>query len=76
MILSGYENHRSARLRMAGKCVEQGDHASVGGGYSESNGPGNGKSDDKSNQQTSQVRPAFPSLQQQEKKRINSDLHC
>jgi len=76
-MLRGDKNHCRARfLRLAGEGMQQGYYADVGGCDSKSNGSRNGESDYKSNQQTSQVRPAFPSLQQQVKKRLKSDLHC
>lgn len=67
---------RTRFLRLAGEGMQQGDDAGVSGCNSQSNGTCDGESYDKSNQQTSQVRPAFPSLQQQVKKRLKSDLHC
>jgi hypothetical protein len=55
-----------------GEGVQQGDDAGVSGGNSQGNRSSDGEANYKRNQQTPQVRPAFPSLQQQEKKRLNS----
>jgi hypothetical protein len=77
LMMGGDKNHSRTRLlRLAGEGVQQGYYTGVSGCNSKRNRPGDGERDDKSNQQTSQDRPAFPSLQQQEKKRLKSDLHC
>jgi hypothetical protein len=46
-----------------GEGVKQANHAGVGGRDSENKRTGDGKRDHESNQQTSQVRPTFPSIQ-------------
>jgi hypothetical protein len=60
-MLRGDKNHcRTRFLRLAGEGMQQGYNAGVSGCNSKGNGSRNGEGDNKSNQQTSQVRPTFP----------------
>jgi hypothetical protein len=63
-------------LRIAGKGVQKGDNAGVSSYDSKSYGSGDGEANYKSNQQTSQDRPAFPSLSSKKRNGLSPVSHC